>query len=243
MEDYLIERVSRVIEDNLNITKGSTPVPFFGNFNTSKSCTISINPSDNEFIKKSKSGISTFRKRLISRNDLNIKDNEIISMSDCEEVLKSCLNYFQNDPYRLWFDKYNEFLNQFDLSYYKGTVVHLDIVQWATTPFWQDLSNEVKNTLIYQDLPFLKMVLDDKNFEYIFLNGDTTVNSIKELLNLSFIIQRKVNFYNRRITIYYGHYKNSKVIGWSGYLQSAQIGGYQRIRELATLIKNELEIN
>ena len=238
MRDFLIDRVSKAIDKNLNITEGSVPIPFFGDYEKAKSGT-----SDNEFHKKKGGRFVSYRNRLISRNDLNIKDEDTISESNCNIILKSCLKYFNHDPYKSWFDRYDVFLKCFDISYYNGSVVHLDIVQWATSPVWRGLSNEIKDSLIKQDLPFLKKILEDKKFEYIFLNGRTTVDSIKSFLNIEFEVEKTVLFNNRNLTLYYGKYANSKVIGWSNYLQSAQVGGYEKIRHLAKVIKTELKID
>jgi len=42
----IIERIKRKIEPEMYILSQSTPVIYFGNYDTAKACTVSINPSD-----------------------------------------------------------------------------------------------------------------------------------------------------------------------------------------------------
>jgi hypothetical protein len=43
------------------------------------------------------------------------------------------------NPYRRWFDPLDQALRAaFGVSYYAGTACHLDLVQWATTPVWNN---------------------------------------------------------------------------------------------------------
>jgi hypothetical protein len=68
LREQILERLAESINPSLEITKGSIPIPFFGNFEKATSCTISINPSDNEFHKKKKGKFESFRNRLITRH-------------------------------------------------------------------------------------------------------------------------------------------------------------------------------
>ena len=47
--DGIKELIKSPINDSLQITKGITPIPFFGDLENSVACTISLNPSDREF--------------------------------------------------------------------------------------------------------------------------------------------------------------------------------------------------
>ena len=177
--------------------------------------------------------------RLCYRKELRKHDNEELSEKDAEIVVEKCNSYFNNNPYRLWFDKIEEFLRAFDdrLSYYTGTVVGLDLVQWATTPKWADISEFSKQALLSQGLPFLKDVLLQKNFEYIFLNGKTAFFEVIKHLHISYK-EIQVNDGKNNFTVYIGKYNNSNVIGWSIYLQSAKGGGYDNIRKISYDVSN-----
>jgi hypothetical protein len=236
----LNQRIIQKIDQYLPITKQTTPIPYFGNYNKANACTISINPSDREFCDKNGSILNNDKERLCSRKRLQKKDNEELTIKEANIILGYCDNYFHKRPYRLWFDKYEKFLQIFGYSYYEDQVVHLDLVQWATTPFWGKIDDKVKNQLLTKDLPFLKSMLE-KNFEYIFLNGKTVVAKVSKHLNILLYSELvKVN-QHLNTTVYFGNYKDTKVLGWSTYLQSKNAGGYEQIQELARKIKKEEE--
>ena len=232
----IIDRIKKPIDERLCITPRTTPVPYFGNYETAHSCTISLNPSDREFQKKDGTPLSGGKIRLLSRNELGKADNEALTTEEAAKVLDYCNHYFSENPYKLWFDKYERFLEAFDLSYYNGSVVHLDIVQWATTPHWNKLTPETKDELLEEDLPFLKSMLS-KDFEFMFLNGRTTVNQVTHILDIELKEQTVELIEGRSSTVFFGWYNGTRVIGWSPYLQSRTVGGYDKIRALADKVK------
>ena len=226
------DRIKQPIDPSLCITNGSTPIPYFGQFDVARSCTISLNPSGREFCDKNGRLLDSSRERLCSRMKLGKKDSEILEDAEVVSVLSSCNNYFNNRPYKGWFNKYERFLQRFGLSYYSGSVVHLDLVQWATTPFWGELPEGVRQKLLDRDLPFLQELLK-KNFGYIFLNGKTTVTEVSDHLSLKLEeIEVKV-LEKAKTKIYFGEHGKSKVLGWSTYLQSAAVGSYANVDRLA----------
>ncbi len=226
------DRVKQAIDPSLCITNASTPIPFFGQIDTANSCTISLNPSDREFCDKKGSLLGATKERLCSRLRLGRSNDETLNHSEADLVIQFCKNYFSNRPYRAWFNKYERFLKRFELSYFSGSVVHLDLVQWATTPFWGELSEHVKDQLLERDLPFLQGLLV-KDYDYIFLNGRTTVTEVAKHLALDLeVIETKV-LDKVSTNIYLGYHGESRVVGWSTYLQSAAVGSYSNVERLA----------
>ncbi len=237
--DRIKELVKSPINETLQITKGTTPIPFFGDLEKSIACTISLNPSDREFYNQNGLLLERYESRLCYRKILGKKDNEELSEEDVEKVIEKCNSYFRNNPYRLWFDKIEKFLSAFDdrLSYYTSTVVGLDLVQWATTPKWAEVPKMSKQILLEQGLPFLKELLIQKNFEYIFLNGKTAFSEISDHLHIPYKTKH-VNDGKNDFDVYLGKYNNSNVIGWSIYLQSAKGGGYDNIKKISYDVLN-----
>ncbi len=237
-EDQIIARVQQKIPDAMCVTTKTTPIVYFGQYEEAKACTISLNPSDREFNDNKGNTLIGNRERLCSRAKLKVDDNQPLSREEAIQVLSNCRTYFSRNPYRLWFDKYEKFLNCFDYSYYDGSCVHLDLIQWATTPFWGTLSNEIKKNLLTQDLPFLKGLLE-KDFEYVFLNGSTVVNEVRGCLQIE-LEEGFVKLNNKNMTVYKGAYDKAIVLGWSWYLQSAMVGGYENIKRVAEIVKAQL---
>jgi len=238
----ILERVKRPIEDNTHIIPGTTPVIYFGNYDNAKACTISINPSDKEFKNDKGELLENGKARLCSRKMLNVPDNEELSDSQAEEVIKYCNEYFDNNPYRRWFDPFDFFIKQFDeYSYYKNsgykTCVHLDLVQWATDK-WRRLPEDIKYNHLNKDLPILKHLLNKKDFKIIFLNGITVVDNVKKGLDIK-LEEKTDKFRKKTLKVYFGKYNEIAVIGWN--LVLSHIGGKKDIKELCRIIKEILD--
>ncbi|MDR1803366.1 MAG: hypothetical protein LBQ94_07135 [Treponema sp.] len=222
-------RIKLPIPPNMEVTPRSTPVVWFGNYEQAKACTISINPSDKEFNPHTK---------LCTRDELKKSDNDPLDDKDAIKVRERCNNYFGGNPYRIWFDAFEHFLRNFgNYSYYDGTCVHCDMVQWATTPTWSKLPEAVREKHIKNDLPILKHLLE-KDFEAMFLNGRSVVESISGHLNIKLGV-KTVSINDKKINIYTGEYNRAKVIGWNQHLQSSVFNNFDNIVILCDLIKRE----
>jgi hypothetical protein len=251
MDTIVIERIKRKIESGMCITPRSTPVIWFGDYDHAKACTISLNPSDIEFYKhprnqedysKPENLLTGRHERLCSRMTLTKDDGEELTGANADMVKKQCTKYFETNPHKRWFNPFDVFIKRFGAySYYDNTCVHLDLVQWATTPKWSEVPDALKQKHLDNDLPVLKHLLK-KNFEVMFLNGQTVVENIEKCLDLRLEHKtadfKKKDGGNTTIHIFYGAYKKTKVIGWSAYLQSKLVGGYENIGSLCDVIKN-----
>lgn len=162
-------------------------------------------------------------------------DSERLSAADAKAYLQGCGSYFQRNPYRAWFDKYEKFINVFGYSYYAGTAVHIDIVQWATNPLWSGLQQKVRIALIEKDSIYFRKQLD-RRFKIIFLNGQTVMNYVAKLIEIKDRVDNRIQFRGRNIMTMYGKYNEGTIVGWSPYLQSQSVGGYENIKRLARLL-------
>jgi len=241
----IIERIKRKIESGLYIVPQSTPIIYFGNYDEAKACTISLNPSNKEFVGSSDILLDyKDSERLCSRKQLHKSDNEKLTDNEARTVLKYCTNYFKLRPYDLWFKPFDYFIRNYgEYSYYNDTCVHLDLVQWATYEKWNNLSPFVKQRHLDNDLPVLKYLLN-KKFEVMFLNGNTVVNSVAEYLNIN-LKKKTVSFTNtngktKNLIVSHGSYNQIEVIGWNVYLQSAAVGGNENKLILCDLIKRNI---
>jgi len=241
----IVERIKRKIEPNMCITPQTTPIVYFGNYNKAVSCTISLNPSDKEFINNSGKLLDfQHKERLCSRKKLLKDDNVELSDDDVNVVLGYCNNYFHNNPLKLWFNQIEYVIkNLGGYSYYDSSCVHLDLVQWATTPKWNDIPVNIKEKHLRLDLPFLKYLLN-KDFETMFLNGKTVVENVKNHLNLT-LDETNTQFVNCNgkrsdLSIFTGKYKTMNIIGWNLYLQSAAVGGNENKDLLCEIIKRNI---
>jgi len=242
IDSVILERIKRKIEPNMDIVPQTTPIIYFGNYDTAKACTISLNPSNLEFVDRAKKLLDDKNKeRLCSRKKLKRADNEELSDDEAKEVLRYCKNYFNDEynPYNQWFKPFDHLIKRYcNYSYYDGTCVHLDLVQWATSEKWAKVHASIREKHLSSDLRILEHLLK-KNFEVMFLNGRTVVDNTRKRLGIN-LEEKSMRFKNKPLVIYYGEYNKIKVIGWNIYLQSAAGGGYEDKNRLCDLIKQNL---
>jgi hypothetical protein len=244
--DFIVERIKRPLNFNPLtypvITPKTTPVIWFGDYFSAKACTISINPSAYEFVDKRGNILSGNKKRLHSRTG---NDTSELTQSEAINVLKSCNEYFHNNPYwdennarNDWFGRFNRLIAKEGFSYKDGSCVHLDLFQWATKS-WGTLDKNIQDELINDDKKTFERLLN-KDFKIMFLNGNEVIKTMlkyyKSNLKIKQIGNGKIEFRNKigkniDPLMYEGIYTNDNghkilVIGWSLNLQNSRYGNF-----------------
>lgn len=167
-----------------HIVPGSTPIVSFGNLYSANTVTIGINPSVDEFMTRHKPRklLASADKRLIDYETLGLANGSEINLDHAERILGGCFDYFNRNPYS-WFNRMETYLvNPSGSSYFDGTAAHLDLVQWATDPVWQNITDkQIAKNLIDRDKKFLEKLLEGANYEKILLNGSTVVETVRSL--------------------------------------------------------------
>lgn len=227
------------------LVAGSTPVVSFGYPKSAKVATLGINPSSNEFLvgNGDKNPLAGQNKRLV---DAEVLGNLKITSLDRQQALKviqGCFSYFENNPYE-WFDALQEYaLNPVGASFKNGTACHLDLVQWATDPVWQDpkMPKEIKSLLLNDDKDFLEYQLTHYNFSHVFLNGSTVLNQVEKLnlVRLEKVGEVRFNQSGTKSKIVTGQLGSKRFIGWGinvGYGASYKPG----LEDLAQWLKTNL---
>lgn len=162
-------------EVNGSLTKGY-PILWFGDLNAyaESKChivTIALNPSCMEFVEE----------RFVGAKIAIVK-------SDFKRYGDAMNKYFKANPYKKWFNSYNQVINYLGASYggkmtvgsERDTAIHLDFVPIATCPKWSDLPQKYRKVLIETYLPHLKEMLG-------LLDPDIIIMSVNKcLVNLLF---------------------------------------------------------
>ena len=244
IEERVIERAMATYPDIPQIVKYSTPVVSFGYPIGSRVATLGINPSSNEFQigNGNKEPLASSEKRLVDTQVLGLDNVQSLSRNQAIEVINGCYTYFNNKPYSWFDDLENYVLKPTGSSYKDGSACHLDLVQWATDPVWQDkkMPKENKKLLLDADKGFLEYQLSNYEFEYVFLNGSTVLEQVEKLnlVNLQKVGEVRFNKSGVKSKIVSGEIGNKKFIGWGinvGYGASYKPG----LEDLS----NWLEIN
>lgn len=88
--------------------------------------------------------LPSLKKRFVDREVLGVLDDDTLSDEQAGVVYESCVKYFENRPYKLWFNKLDGIIRTLGFSYYDGTLAHFDITPWATRPTWNKLATKEK---------------------------------------------------------------------------------------------------
>lgn len=174
------------------------PVLYFGRLKEAKIVTVSINPSDNEFLdNRNKKPLTDDEKRFETLASLGRTNWSGLTQNDYDKIIYCCDNYFQINPYRKWFDELEKVINYSNYSYYDQKVsegydraAHIDLFCWATQPKWGNLPNKKadQDILMELGLPVLAELLkatESPNLEKIVLNGKTTIDWFNKITNNS----------------------------------------------------------
>jgi hypothetical protein len=104
-----------------------------------------------------------------------------------------------------------------------GSACHLDLVQWATSPKWGDLTAAAKRSLLEESLPHLKNQLKFGNVRLVLLNGREVLNQVARTGLASLEISGDLEIDPRRSCVLYsGSGLGAQFLGWSTNLQSSR---------------------
>ncbi len=224
-DDYLRAMVRRSVPPGVSVVAGSTPVVAFGDPARAEVATLGINPSKVEFIENGLF-LSGSSRRLATLESLGASDMATLTDSQVLQVVEDCARYFDPDrnPYRRWFDPLDRLLRDaIDVSYYKGTACHLDLVQWATDPVWRGIEDEdVRRILLEDGLPHLRAQLRRENIRLVLLNGRTVIDQVQAVGLADLIPAGGLALGRTTCSLYAGSGEGVRFIGWSTNLQSSR---------------------
>ena len=224
--EYILERIRRPSPGNLEVVvPGSTPVVSFGNAQTARIATLGLNPSRVEFLDAHGSLFDGPERRLATHTSLGTSDLARAPLTTVLQLLEDCNSYFQRRPYRRWFDQLMPMLGACGASYYDGTACHLDLVQWATDPTWQNLPRDTRRQLIGDDAEFLTNQIRSERFGLMLVNGMGALNELRGTLGAALELQEVEPIEDlavRRTRVFTGTiFERVRVVGWSTNIQSS----------------------
>ena len=175
IKDLVVEYTQKPIPEGLDVVKQSIPICFFGNLEATRIATIGINPAKDAFSSNS---------ALPNREVFPAKDNEFLTVEQAENIYNALITYF-NRPYHSFFKKLETFVTPvFNCHYSDGTMVHLDIVPWATNNNWAKVPQAIKKVFIEEYKEILVKIIKESNINIFFVNGKTVKNELQKMLNL-----------------------------------------------------------
>ncbi len=177
------------------ILEDTTPVPFFGDYESSNIISIGLNPSSVEFPAK------TTDRRLIHLSDLGLSRDHYQSASSkmnddsATQVLDGCKNYFEKNPYT-WFD-YAEMVNQtgFRATFYalnklQPRVCHTDVFPWATRRF-ASIPRKIQSEFKKENRDFLSWFLTREQVSDLVVLGKQTWSELESELPIKKVVEKQ----------------------------------------------------
>lgn len=237
--------VTRNPPSGVRVISGSTPVISFGDASQARVATLGINPSAREFLDSAGNWLS--EARLTTLADLGISSLAEATPAEAGRVLEGCAAYFDRNPYWTWFRPLDRLLaSAVGASYKDGSACHLDLVQWATNPVWGKLSADERETLLTEDLPYLRRQLTHLNIRLVLLNGRTVLDHVTTtgLVDLTEVGTMTYHANGATTRLYEGNNEGVTYLGWSVNLQSGRGANTDWFREkLAEWIRGRTNIS
>lgn len=173
--ESLLGRFTDLRLEDAKVIPWSSPVPMFGDIAASRVATLGINPSNREFLDQTGNELEGAERRFETLRSLGISRWSAISHSHLKRVIGSCKGYFSNNPYNVWFKRFDALLSGTNTSYYRGTASHLDLVPYATSCKWNDLSSGQRKVLLCASGNTLAQTLRRSPVRLLILNGSSVV--------------------------------------------------------------------
>lgn len=159
------------LKDLKTTVRPSIPILWFGNLEKYRNSpvrilTVALNPSNKEF-SKDRDGSYQVGLRFPAAADLVGKDK--LDDSGVAAYCKAMNEYFEKEPYALWFDNFEKPLNVLNATYYDSKetqfanrAVHIDLMTpIATNPTWGKLCQDQKQELYLESSKYFEALMEE----------------------------------------------------------------------------------
>jgi hypothetical protein len=182
----LVDRMDSSAIRRAGVIQWGAPIPVFGDVGTARVATLGINPSNREFVDAEGDELHGSSRRFHTLQSLNLESWDAIEAAHLRLIEESCRDYFQRAPYDRWFRKIDMVVAGTGCSYYSAQqhACHLDLIPFATSRKWTDLSSTQRNRLLRSSYGALADLLRDSNIETLILNGRSVVEEFCSIANV-----------------------------------------------------------
>jgi len=164
----------------------SCPVPAFGDLSRAQIATLGLNPSNREFVDNAGQELDGHRRRFHTLRSLGIHEWAAAEADHLRMIWDSCRSYFLANPYDVWFKQLDEILRDTGTSYYglQGKACHLDLVPYATSCKWTDLTRNQRLFLLSTAGTTLGELIRDSPVKALVLNGSSVITNFQSMAEL-----------------------------------------------------------
>lgn len=179
----LIDRLDSRVPSGAEVIMWGCPVPSFGDLNTARVATLGLNPSNREFVDERGEELQGISRRFHTLRSLGLRTWAEADARHLRLILDSCSFYFCRNPYDTWFRRLDQLVNGTGASFYDSerSACHLDLIPYATTRKWTDLSQRQRAALFATAADALALLLKDSSVRMLILNGQSVVDHFKTI--------------------------------------------------------------
>jgi len=160
-----------------------SPVPSFGDLAVSRVATLGLNPSNREFVDEGGNELDGQNRRFHTLRSLGLRSWSQATSNHCHLIEDACRRYFSSNPYDGWFRKLDRLISGMGTSYYSGSACHLDLIPYATTCKWTELTTAQREILLHRVGDTLGVLLRGSPVRLLILNGRTVVDRFEAMAN------------------------------------------------------------
>lgn len=184
-----IDRLTEPTVLDGGVVPWACPVPYFGRPDAARMATVGINPSIREFTTPAGNELTGGLRRLPTLGSLRLTSWKHADATHVKVIAEACEEYFLRSPYDRWFKVLDSVLAHSQCTYYGDvpTACHLDLVPFATTSKWGDLSGRQRQQLLVAGSGLLAAQLARAPVQMLILNGRTVIDHFAAVSNVEFL--------------------------------------------------------
>ncbi len=182
----LLDRLDSAAASATDVITWASPIPSFGDLSRAKVATVGLNPSNREFVDVSGDELAGASRRFHTLKSLGISSWLEADARHLRLILDSCSEYFNRNPYDLWFKRLDRVIAAVGTSFYgrMPTACHLDLIPYATIRKWTELTRQQRFLLLAMAADSLGLLLRDSDITVLILNGQSVVSHFQEISGL-----------------------------------------------------------
>lgn len=177
----LVARLNEPALRDLQVIPWASPVISFGDLSRSRVATLGLNPSNREFVDVDGRELTGPHRRFHTLNSLDIKSWSDVTTEHLIRINESCNRYFSGNPYDSWFKALDKLIVGAEVTYYGmfSEACHLDLVPYATSCKWVDLTSSQRRQLLRLNGDALALLLRESPVEILVLNGQSVIENLQ----------------------------------------------------------------
>jgi hypothetical protein len=182
----LICRLEQAAQRDTDVIEWGSPVPSFGDISTARVATVGLNPSNREFVDNSGHELCGAFRRFQTLSSLGIASWLDTDTRHLRLIIRSCERYFTCNPYDTWFRRLDHIASGGGFTFYgpQANLCHLDLIPFATSRKWTELSPRQRSSLLSIAADTLALLLRESPIEALVLNGRAVVEHFQMMAGI-----------------------------------------------------------